>query len=135
MAEFVGYLLVAAGGALGSVARYWLSQVVGRSFGETFPWGTVIVNISGSFIIGFLAALADPAGRRYLSPNSRLFFMYGICGGYTTFSSFSLQTFNLMRTGEWWKAGGNVAVSVFPCILATWFGYMLGASMNSVKGE
>ena len=74
----LAYLLIACGGALGSVARYWFSGVVARQFGETFPWGTLLVNISGSFAIGFFAALADPGGRRALGPTGRQFLMYGI---------------------------------------------------------
>ena len=98
----LGYLWVAIGGALGSVARYWFSGVVARHFGETFPWGTVLVNITGSFVIGFFATLTAPDGR-WLVPDwfRQQFFMLGICGGYTTFSSFSLQTLNLIEDGTY----------------------------------
>ena len=70
-------------------------------FGETFPWGTLIVNVSGSFVIGFFATLTGPDGRMFVGTTARQFVMIGICGGYTTFSSFSLQTLNLMNDGEW----------------------------------
>jgi CrcB protein len=130
----LAYLWVALGGALGSISRFWLSGVVARKFGETFPWGTLLVNVSGSFVIGFLAALAESGGRRFASPGARQFFMYGVCGGYTTFSSFSIQTFHLLRDGDWLKAGANAAASVLLCMAAVWLGYLLGASMNSTKG-
>jgi fluoride exporter len=128
------YLWIAFGGALGSVARYWFSGVIGRHFGETFPWGTLLVNVSGSFAIGVLAALAEPGGRRFIGPTGRQFFMYGLCGGYTTFSSFSLQTLELIRDGDWFKAGANAAGSVVLCLAAVWLGYALGAGFNAGRG-
>ena len=94
------YLWIALGSALGGVARYWLSGVVARRFGEAFPVGTLIVNVTGSFVIGFAAAVSDPAGRMLMSVSARRFIMAGLCGGYTTFSSFSLQTLNLAEDGE-----------------------------------
>jgi len=130
----LAYLWIAFGGALGSVARYWFSGVIGRQFGETFPWGTLLVNISGSFAIGVLAALAEPGGRRFIGPTGRQFFMYGVCGGYTTFSSFSLQTLELIRDGDWFKAGTNAAGSVVLCMAAVWLGYALGTGFNTGKG-
>ena len=108
----LSYLWVALGGALGSVGRFWLSGLVATRYGESFPMGTLVVNVSGSLVIGFLAALAAPEGRLLPSPGFRQFFMIGICGGYTTFSSFSLQTLNLLRDREWLYAGGNVLLSV-----------------------
>src|SRR5207249_11070371 len=95
------YFVVAIGGALGTVGRFWLSGAIAQRFGETFPAGTLIVNISGSFIIGFFAALTGPDGRIWSSPSFRQFFMIGMLGGYTTFSSFTLQTLALARDGEW----------------------------------
>jgi CrcB protein len=126
-----GYLWVAVGGALGSVARFWFSGLVARQFGETFPWGTLLVNISGSLVIGFLAALTEPEGRWFMSPAMRQFFMIGVCGGYTTFSSFSLQTLNLLREREWLYAGGNILLSVVLCMVAVWLGYVLGTAFNN----
>src|SRR4051812_1727553 len=96
------------GSALGGAARYWCSGIIAERIGETFPFGTLFVNIVGSFIIGFFAALTGPDGRLMASPDSRQFVMAGLCGGYTTFSSFSFQTLNLMQDGEWLRAGGNV---------------------------
>jgi CrcB protein len=129
------YVWVAMGGALGSVGRFWLSNFVAERTGETFPWGTVLVNASGSLIIGAVAAFASPEGR--LDSQSRLFatqfVMIGICGGYTTFSSFSLQTLNLLRDRQWLYAGGNVLLSVTLCLIAVWLGYLIGATVNPAK--
>ena len=127
----LAYLWVAIGGALGSVARFWFSGLIARQFGETFPWGTLLVNISGSLIIGFFGALTDPQGRWFVTPAMRQFFMIGICGGYTTFSSFSLQTLNLLREREWLYAGGNIVLSVVLCMIAVWLGYALGDALNT----
>ena len=124
----VSYIWVAIGGALGTIGRYWLSGVVARLIGETFPWGTLIINVSGSFIIGFFAALTGPDGRVFVGSTARQFVMVGLCGGYTTFSSFSLQTLNLMNDGEWFRAGGNIGLSVVLCLIAVWAGYMLATT-------
>jgi len=129
------YLWVALGGAFGSVGRFWLSGLVAARYGESFPMGTLVVNVSGSLVIGFLAALAAPEGRLLPPPGFRQFFMIGICGGYTTFSSFSLETMTLLRDREWLYAGGNVLLSVGLCMIAVWLGYLLGAAVNSVKGN
>lgn len=129
------YLWVALGGALGSVGRFWLSGLVATRYGESFPMGTLVVNVSGSLVIGFLAALSAPEGRLLVSPGGRQFLMIGVCGGYTTFSSFSLQTLNLLRDREWLYAGGNVLLSVGGCMIAVWLGYLLGAALSSTKGN
>jgi len=128
----VNYCWIGLGSALGGMARYWLSGVVGRLAGETFPLGTLVVNISGSFIIGFFATLTDPDGILLVKPQHRHFFMTGICGGYTTFSSFSLQTLNLAREGEWLRAGVNSFASLFLCLLAVWLGHILALSLNRI---
>ena len=132
----IAYLWVAIGGALGSVSRFWLNGFISAKFGETFPLGTLLINVSGSaFLIGIFAALAIPEGR--MDSQSRAFatqfLMIGICGGYTTFSSFSLQTLNLLRDREWLYAGGNVILSVILCMIAVWLGYLLGSIFNSAK--
>jgi len=127
------YLWVALGGALGTTARYWLATVVARSFGETFPWGTLIVNVTGSFVIGFFAALTGPDGRVFASSTVRQFVIIGICGGYTTFSSFSLQTLNLMNDGEWTRAGANIGLSVLLCLIAVWAGVVLANLVNAMR--
>ena len=118
------YFLVAGGGAVGSVARYWLSGVVGRGFGETFPYGTLLVNVSGCLVIGFFAAYTGTEGRVLMRPEWRLAFMTGVCGGYTTFSSFSLQTFSLATDGDWLRAAANVMLSVALCLGAVWLGHL-----------
>jgi CrcB protein len=120
------YVWVAIGGALGSVARYGCSGFVGRLAGATFPFGTMVVNVTGAILIGFLAALSVPEGRVLLPPSARLFTMTGICGGYTTFSTFSLETFNLLRDGDWFRAGANVLFSVMLCLVAVMIGYIAG---------
>lgn len=124
------YLLVAAGGALGSVLRFWLSGAVAQRVGEFFPYNTLLVNITGSFLIGFIAALNLPEGRLLVPPAARQFLMVGVCGGYTTFSSFSLQTLNLARDGEWFLAGVNAVASVVACLVAVWLGHLLGMVLN-----
>ncbi len=129
------YLWVAIGSALGGVARYWCSGLVAEHVGETFPWGTIAVNVVGSFLIGLIATLSAPDGRLFLSGEARQFIMLGILGGYTTFSSFSLQTLALMRDGEWLRAGANVGLSVALCLLAVWLGHLAAASLNQLKGS
>ena len=129
------YLLVAFGGALGSVGRFFLSGVVANQFGGTFPWGTLIVNVTGSFVIGFFFTLTEPGGRMFASANTRQFFMTGVCGGYTTFSSFSLQTLSLAREGEWFRAGANTVASVVACLVAVWLGHLCASSLNQMKGS
>lgn len=130
----LSYLWIAIGGALGSVARYACSDLAARSFGGTFPWGTLIVNIVGSFVIGAFATLTGPDGRWIVAPDARLFVTIGICGGYTTFSSFSLQTLNLMRSGEMGAAGLNIAASLVLCLVSVWAGYVAGALINQARG-
>lgn len=124
------YIWVALGGALGSVARYGCNGFVTRLTGGTFPFGTLVVNVTGAILIGFLAALSVPEGRVLLPPSARLFTMSGICGGYTTFSTFSLETFNLLRAGEWIRAGTNVLFSVILCLLAVMLGYVAGMKIT-----
>src|SRR5436305_3843212 len=116
------YLWIAIGSALGGMARYWCSGVAARLIGETFPWGTLIVNIVGSFVIGFFATLTGPDGRVYVGSTARNFVTIGICGGYTTFSSFSIQTLNLLQDGEWLRAGAYIGLSVVCCLVAVWAG-------------
>lgn len=128
------YLLVMAGGALGTGARFLVSGVVANAFGQTFPWGTLIINMTGSFVIGFFGGLTGPDGRLLVSGSVRQFVMTGICGGYTTFSSFSLQTLNLMNDGEWASASSNVVGSVFLCLLFVWLGAISATALNRLKG-
>ncbi len=112
----MGALAVAGGGALGSLLRYGAVLLSERIWPAAFPWGTVIVNIVGSFIIGWFASV--PA-----SQDMRLLVMTGICGGFTTFSAFSLQTMVLLRAGDFTLAGLNVLLSVALCLAATFAGH------------
>lgn len=127
------YIWIAVGGALGSMARYFVSSSFARLWGEAFPWGTIIVNITGCFVIGILATTTGPDGRVVVAPDFRQFLLIGICGGYTTFSSFSLQTLNLLRDGEWSAAGANAAVSFLACMLAVWAGAVFGQWINQIR--
>lgn len=133
MAGFVTYLWIAIGSALGGMSRYAVSRAVALSYGETFPWGTLVVNITGSFVIGFLAALTGPDSRLLVSPNMRNFLLVGICGGYTTFSSFSLQTLDLIRNRDFGEAFGNILLSVAACLAAVAIGFILGTSISGAR--
>jgi CrcB protein len=128
------YILVALGGALGSVLRFFLSNYCNVQAGGIFPWGILIVNVTGSFAIGFIFGLTEPGGRWFASPATRDFLMVGICGGYTTFSSFSLNTLNLARDGEWMRACGNIVGSVGLCLAAVWLGNAAASAINQMKG-
>ena len=127
------YLWIAIGSALGGMARYACSRGVALRYGETFPWGTLLVNVSGSFIIGLIAAVAGPDSRFVVSPNIRNFLMVGICGGYTTFSSFSLQTLELIRNRDLAEAFGNVVLSVAACMAAVALGYIVGTALGTAR--
>ena len=129
------YLLIALGGALGTVARYGLGGLVAQHAGGVFPWNTLAVNVAGSFAIGFFDTLTSPEGRILVGSPLRLTFMIGVCGGFTTFSSFSLQTLALLRDGEWLRAGGNAVGSVVLCLLAVWLGHVAAAYLNQLKGH
>jgi len=120
------FLWVAAGGALGSVARYWLAAFVAGLTGPYFPWGTLLINIVGSFVIGWFAVWAGPNGPVDVPADIRVFVMVGICGGFTTFSAFSLQTLELLYAGEMLRAGAYIIGSVALCLLAVWAGVALG---------
>jgi CrcB protein len=122
----LNYLWVALGSALGGMGRYACTGLGSRWLGESFPWGTLFVNVSGSLAIGALA-VAIPADTRVLTDNARDFLMIGICGGFTTFSAFSLQTLNLARNGDWGAAAGYTVGSVLLCLAAVVVGYF-GAS-------
>ena len=115
-------LYVMAGSALGGLARYWLAIIVDRAAGLAFPWGTLLINILGSMVIGLAGSATDAR----LHADFRAFLMVGVCGGFTTFSSFSLQTLEQIQHGRIEAALAYVGLSVLVCLLAAWAGYHLG---------
>jgi CrcB protein len=125
------YVFVAAGGAIGSIGRYWLSQLIDRRTGGRFPWGTLLVNVTGCLAIGVLVAFAAKDSRFVLRPEWRLALITGLCGGYTTFSAFSLQTLTLTLEGQWAAAALNVILSVLLCLAAVWIGYTGGSFVTT----
>lgn len=126
----MSYLLVAIGSMLGGTLRFWLSGLVANWVGQTFPWGTLVINVTGSFAIGLFSTLTGPDGRVFVPGEWRQFFMIGICGGYTTFSSFSLQTLTLAQDGEWFWAGLNIVLSVVLCLFGVWLGHAGAMLLN-----
>lgn len=129
------YLWIGLGSALGGMARYWSSGLIAVQFGESFPFGTLLVNVLGSFLIGVIATLTAPDGRLFVGTEMRQFLMLGILGGYTTFSSFSIETLELMRGGEWMRAGALVILSVTLCLLAVWLGHAAAVWFNQLRGS
>lgn len=125
------YVAVTLGSALGGLARYLITAAIPSG---AFPWGTLTVNILGSFIIGFFATLTAVEGRLPTSAATRVFIMAGLCGGFTTFSAFSLQTLDLIRDDKLAAAGGNVAASVALCLVAVWLGHLAATAVNQMKG-
>jgi CrcB protein len=124
------YVWVALGGAFGSVARYACSLAAVRWLGIAFPYGTLFVNVAGSFAIGVLAALVAADGRPLLGADARAFLMVGVLGGFTTFSSFSLDTLALARSGALGAAALNVGGSVLLCLLGVWLGFAAAGLLN-----
>jgi CrcB protein len=122
-------LVVMIGGAFGTLARYVIS-VLALPISRELPWGTIAINFTGSFIIGFFGTLTLAHGRYPVSENLRLFVMVGLCGGYTTFSAFSLQTLDLIRGGGIVRAGVNIAASVVLCVCAVAAGHLIAAHYN-----
>ena len=120
------WVAVAVGGAIGSVARFWLAGVMTALTGPRFPWGTLLINVVGSFVIGWVAGATLTPARVGLHPDIRIFLMTGVCGGFTTFSAFSLQTMELLQTGDVGPAFGYAVGSVVLCVVATYCGWLLG---------
>ncbi len=131
----VTYLWIAVGSALGGMARYACSGLAVAWLGSAFPWGTLFINVLGSFVIAFFGTLTGPDGRIMVPGDVRQFVMVGICGGYTTFSSFSLQTLNLAQGGEIVRAGMNVLASVGLCLLAVWAGWAAATALGANPGR
>jgi fluoride exporter len=126
------YGSVMLGSVLGGIARYLVSLAI--QFGTAFPWATLFVNVTGSFIIGFYATLSGPDGRLFASTAQRQLVMTGFCGGYTTFSTFSLETFRLLNSGDQRTGLINIAGSVVAWLVAVWAGHSLASRINRIKG-
>lgn len=124
------YLWVALGAALGGMLRYWCYGAAVRLGAELFPWGTLFVNVAGSAVIGFFATMTGVDGRLLVSPETRIFVMAGFCGGFTTFSTFSLETLKLVQDRQWMAASMNVAGSVVLCLAGVWLGHVLAVRLN-----
>lgn len=130
MKSLVTYLVIGIGSALGGLARYGCGLLAVAMVGPSFPWGTIVINLIGSFVIGGFATLTGPDGRVYVSPLGRLFVMAGLCGGYTTFSAFSLETLDLLQKGRPLAALANVALSLALGLAAVWIGHALARKAN-----
>ncbi|GGF81680.1 putative fluoride ion transporter CrcB [Azorhizobium oxalatiphilum] len=126
---FTSCIVVVIGGALGTLLRYGIS-VWALPISRHLPWGTILINVTGSFVIGLFGTLTLAHGRFPAPENVRLFVMIGLCGGYTTFSSFSLQTLDLLRGGAMGRAALNIGASVLLCIAAVAVGHVLAARIN-----
>jgi len=124
--SMLGTLAVAVGGAAGAVLRYGATMMAARLWGAEFPWGTIAINVLGSFVIGWFATATLPGTATPASHEARLLVMTGLCGGFTTFSAFSLQTLDLLRSGDLAWAAANVVLSVLLCLTAVAAGFWLG---------
>ena len=120
------WIAVAAGGALGSLGRFWLTGAMMTLTGPKFPWGTLLINVLGSFVIGLVAGITLTPARVGMHPDIRIFLMTGVCGGFTTFSAFSLQTLELLQSGDVVPAFGYAVGSVVLCVIGTYCGWLLG---------
>ncbi len=116
---------------MGSVARFWLANAMVTATGTKFPWGTLLINVSGSFLISLIGMTTAASQKFPLTYEMRIFLMVGICGGFTTFSSFSLQTIDLIRAGQLTRAGLYVAGSVILCLSACALGVAAASLINA----
>lgn len=116
-------ILIGTGGFIGSVSRYLTSIYATRLFESTFPYGTLIVNVVGSLFVGIIFGFSDRFN--WLSPEWRFFLATGFCGGYTTFSTFSFETMNLLREADWYLGFLNISLNVIICLAATFLGNFL----------
>ncbi len=128
------YLWVALGGALGSVARYWIAMSLALLTGAEFPWGTLLINVVGSFVISFFGMLTGGNLRLHVPNEARVFVTVGLCGGFTTFSSFSIQTVELFKTGETGRAALYVAASVILCLASCALGFIAATTLGNAIG-
>jgi CrcB protein len=130
------YLVIGLGGALGSMLRFGMASVIDSNIAKTgsvYYWGTVLVNITGCLVIGFIYTISSTEGRLLISPLMRQFILIGILGGYTTFSSFTLQTLLLAQDGQWSSAAANVLLSVVLCLVGVWLGAALAGMLNQMR--
>lgn len=128
----MSYLWIALGAGLGGMLRYWVSGAAVRLGAVSFPYGTLFINVAGSAFIGFFATLTGTDGRVLVAPNTRLFVMTGICGGFTTFSTFSLETLRLLQDRQYSAAALNITASVLLCLAGVWAGHLLASALNNV---
>jgi CrcB protein len=119
----INYLLVIAGSAIGGGLRYWLSNIVQKNLSVTFPYGTLAVNIIGCFVLGLIVFVFDE--KELLNSQLKIFLTIGLCGGFTTFSTFSLETFNLLRDSEYLFAALNIIASLLLCIAGVFLAYII----------
>ncbi len=127
------YSAVAAGSIVGGIARWLVSELLLATFPLGLPWGTLFVNVTGSLLIGFYAAIAGPDGRIMPGAAQRQFFMTGVCGGYTTFSAFSLESVRLIAAGDLYVGVLNIGVSVLSWLVAVWLGFAAGTWLSRMR--
>jgi fluoride exporter len=130
MNPVAAYLSIGVGSALGGAARYGCGLLAAALWPVAFPWMTIVINIIGSFVIGLFATLTGPDGRLLVGTLGRQFVMVGLCGGYTTFSAFSLETYDLLRAGRAPAGGANVVLSLALCLIAVWLGHRIARRLN-----
>jgi CrcB protein len=130
MNPVAAYLSIGVGSALGGAARYGCGLLAAALWPVAFPWMTIVINIIGSFVIGLFATLTGPDGRLLVGTLGRQFVMVGLCGGYTTFSAFSLETYDLLRAGRAPAAGANIVLSLALCLIAVWLGHRIARRLN-----
>jgi fluoride exporter len=129
------YLWIALGSGIGGATRFGLAEWMAARFGDSFPWGTIAVNVTGCFLIGIFATITGPDGKWVADATQRHFFMTGVLGGFTTFSSMSHQTLHLAKDGQWLHAAANVVGTMTACLVAVWLGHVAAQSISSIKAS